>query len=57
MNWDTVIEQKLSDVRGFESIDYKCGAMASSFPQNGEIIGKRNLPEHPEKMPVVKIHG
>jgi hypothetical protein len=57
MNWDTVIEQRLSQVRGFDSIDYKCGAIAGAFPLKSVVVAKRRLPAKPEKIPLVKMHG
>jgi hypothetical protein len=57
MNWDTVIEQRLSQVRGLNSIDYRCGAIAGAFPAKSKIIVKCRLPAKPEKMPLVKMHG
>ena len=58
MNWDTVIEQKLSQVRGLNSIDYRCGAIAATFPKKSTVVVKRlPLPAKPLKMPLVKMHG
>jgi hypothetical protein len=57
MNWDTVIEQKLSQTRSLTNIDYRCGAIAGAFPGKSCIVTKRTLPAKPEKMPLVKMHG
>ena len=44
MNWDTVIEQRVSQVRGLDNIDYGCGAIAGTFPKKSTVIAKRRFP-------------
>lgn len=57
INWDTVIERKLAELRDVERFDYRCGAVASVLGPTGNIIGKRELPDDKEEIPIVKIHG
>ncbi len=57
INWDTVIERKLAERRGFDNFDYRCGALAAEFGGKGNVIAERALAEDSQQMPIVKIHG
>jgi hypothetical protein len=57
INWDTVIERRLSELRDIERFDYRCGAIAAVFRPTGNIIGRRELPDNPDEIPIVKSHG
>lgn len=57
INWDTVIERRLSERRGLDSIDYRCGAIPARFRSKSNVVAERTLPKGAKKMPVVKIHG
>jgi hypothetical protein len=57
INWDTVIERKLAELRGVTAVDYGCEAIAASFPKRGNVIEKRELPAQETVTHVVKIHG
>lgn len=57
MNWDTVIERRLTERQKVENFDYRCGATAARFRSKSNIIGERTLPDKGKKTPVVKIHG
>lgn len=56
INWDTVIERRLAELRKVVNFDYKCGAAAAEFTSKSKVISMRNLPES-GKMPLIKIHG
>jgi hypothetical protein len=57
MNWDTVIERRLASLKKITRFDYRCGAIAASFPRVGDIIARRESPEDVTKFPIVKMHG
>jgi hypothetical protein len=57
MNWDTVIERRLSALRGVTDFDYKCEAVRSRFPAKGNSIQKLLLPTGTPSLPLVKMHG
>jgi hypothetical protein len=57
MNWDTVIERRVTERRKLNNFDYCCGAVAAQFRGNGNVISERVLAEDSKVMPVVKIHG
>lgn len=57
MNWDSVIERRLEKLRGIGTFDYRCGAVAASFPDKGLIVGKRSIVDGAHEVPIVKIHG
>jgi hypothetical protein len=57
INWDTVVERRLSELRNIERFDYRCGAVAAAFKPKGKIIAKRELSNGSEEIPLVKIHG
>jgi hypothetical protein len=57
INWDTVIERRLSERRGLKSFDYRCGAIAARFSKKGNVIAERTLPEDAKEVAIVKIHG
>jgi hypothetical protein len=57
INWDTVIERKLTERRGVANFDYRCGAVAAEFHGKGNVITERVFRKNSRQMPVVKIHG
>jgi hypothetical protein len=57
INWDTVIERKLATLPTVHSVDYRCGAMAATFPKKGNVVIEHETPEGTTAIPVVKIHG
>jgi hypothetical protein len=57
INWDTVIERRLTDRRKLVNFDYRCGALAAKFPSEGNVVQDRKLAKGSKQMPVVKIHG
>jgi hypothetical protein len=57
MNWDTVIERQLRDLRKLKNIDYGCGAVAGRFPSKGNVIATYNALDSDSQIPVVKMHG
>jgi hypothetical protein len=56
MNWDTVIEQRISELREIDNFDYRCRAVASDFPSNGQAV-ERLRARVGVALPVIKIHG
>jgi hypothetical protein len=57
MNWDTVIERRLSALRGVNDFDYKCDAIRASFPVKGKRIVELRPLLGSQTIPVVKMHG
>src|SRR5260370_14416319 len=57
INWDTVIESKLTERRGVANFDYRCGAVAAEFHGKGNVITERAFRKNSRQMPVVKIHA
>jgi hypothetical protein len=57
MNWDTVIEQRLAQLRGVNHIDYECEAIAARFSSTSDGVIKRHSFVEPEQIPLVKMHG
>jgi hypothetical protein len=57
INWDTVIERRLSELKNIAGFDYGCGAIAADLKGNGTVVSKRKLPDNSQTLPVVKIHG
>jgi hypothetical protein len=56
INWDTVIEQRMSELRNINHFDYQCRASASDFPRKGAVVG-RFAKDSKATLPVIKIHG
>jgi hypothetical protein len=55
INWDTVIERRLQEVRNLSFVSYKCGEVAAEFPRKGNEV---RLTRRPQRIvPVIKIHG
>jgi hypothetical protein len=40
MNWDTVIERRLTECRKVKAFDYRCGAMAAKFGKQTKVISR-----------------
>jgi hypothetical protein len=57
MNWDTVIERRLSALRGVNDFDYRCEAVRSGFPTKGKGIVELGLRPGTHTVPLVKMHG
>jgi len=57
MNWDTVIERRLSALHSVNSFDYKCRALRAGFPPTGNSVVDLPLPGITPTVPVVKMHG
>jgi hypothetical protein len=57
INWDTVIERRLTDLRELVNIDYGCGAISARFKSKGNIIEKFDPLRGAETVPLIKIHG
>jgi hypothetical protein len=57
INWDTVIERRLAELRTVLNFDYKCGAVAAQFRPKGKTIAIREPPDVAKTVPLVKIHG
>jgi hypothetical protein len=57
INWDTVIERRLTERRKVKDFDYCCGAMAAEFAGKGNIISEPVRCRDSKSVPVVKIHG
>ncbi len=57
INWDTVIERRLSESRDVVDFDYKCGAIAAKFKSKGNAVAKRELPDGATTIPLIKMHG
>lgn len=57
INWDTVIERRLQLGRKVDIFDYRCGAIAADFGNDGNVISRRELVRHSKYVPVIKIHG
>jgi hypothetical protein len=57
LNWDTVIERRLTERRKINNFDYGCGAKAAAFGNSGNVISKRDFSEDSKRVKVVKIHG
>jgi hypothetical protein len=57
MNWDTVIERRLSVLRGVNDFDYKCEAIPADFPLKGQTVVERDIPHGAQKVSLVKMHG
>ena len=57
INWDTVIERRLTERHGLDNFDYRCGAIAARFQSKSSVIKERVLAEDAKKALVVKIHG
>jgi hypothetical protein len=57
INWDTVIERRLTERRNLVDFDYGCGALAARFPNKGHVVAERRFASESKRMPVVKIHG
>src|SRR5579871_2300465 len=57
INWDTVIERRLTERHKVKNFDYLCGAQAARFPSKGNVISERASVEDSKGVPVVKIHG
>jgi len=57
LNWDTVIERRLSERRDVNKFDYRCGARPAEFADSGDMISAREFPQDRTSVPVVKIHG
>ena len=56
INWDTVIEQKVTKMIGPCTFDYRNDAIASRFPRRrGRIKTRQRLPKR--SVTIVKIHG
>ena len=54
INWDTVIEQRIKEIRGIEDFEYACRALPCDFPRKGRVIQKR---ERRNGIKIIKIHG
>jgi hypothetical protein len=57
INWDTVIERRLTERRKLVNFDYRRGALAAKFPSKGTVVAERKLSEDSLQIPVIKIHG
>jgi hypothetical protein len=57
MNWDTVIERRLAELRDVKVVDYGCGAIAARFPRTGNVVKKRSIPESLPAVRITKMHG
>jgi hypothetical protein len=59
INWDTVIERRLSETRGIFAFDYGCGALAARIPDEGLdgcVETVRPMPNAP-RAKIIKMHG
>jgi hypothetical protein len=54
INWDTVIERRLEELRGVSGFHYRCDAKAATFPRSGH---RMSLLDADRTVPIVKIHG
>lgn len=57
MNWDTVIERRLAELRDIQVVDYGCGAIPARFPRDGTVIKKRLLRKGLPSVRIAKMHG
>jgi hypothetical protein len=57
INWDTVIERRLFELRKVVNFNYKCGAIPAKFKPKGKIITRLELSDDAEEVPLIKIHG
>jgi hypothetical protein len=57
MNWDTVIENRLKELRFIDSFNYGCGAVAAEFPPSGHAIRRRSQKKSAPEFNLVKMHG
>lgn len=57
LNWDTIIESGLSDIRGIDRYSYGCNAVPISLPTFGNHINY--LPNESTLLPprIIKMHG
>lgn len=51
INWDTVIERRLTERRKVKNFDYRCGAIAAKFANKGNIISERISLEDSARVP------
>ena len=57
LNWDTVIERRLAELRHVDKFIYGCGAKAAQFADHGDLISRRDLRDDATAVSVIKIHG
>jgi len=57
MNWDTVIERRLSALHGMDDFDYGCEAVRSDFPAKGKAVVEHRLASGTHALSLVKMHG
>jgi hypothetical protein len=59
INWDTVIERKLSETRGVHAFDYGCDAKAARMPDDCSEGPVRTVPSRRQTptMRIIKMHG
>jgi len=56
MNWDTVVERRLSENRNVRNFDYGCGAIPARFPPAGHVVEQLYL-STASRFPLIKMHG
>jgi hypothetical protein len=57
INWDTVIERKLSEKHRVRSFDYGCEAKAARMPSGGSEGEIQTVPSTAHAVGIVKMHG
>jgi len=57
INWDTVIERRVAELRKVVDFDYKCLAVAADFKGKENVVMKRKPLDEAKTLPLVKIHG
>jgi hypothetical protein len=57
INWDTVIERRVAELRKVVNFDYRCLAVAADFKGNENVVLKRKPLDEAKTLPLVKIHG
>ena len=55
LNWDSVVEERVSDLHGPIDLDYGCGAKAALFGKKLEIALATERPQ--QKLLITKMHG
>jgi hypothetical protein len=56
LNWDTVVEEFISDIHGPWEFDYECDAHRAFFPKSGMQIALETK-QFDSKVQIVKMHG